>query len=203
MYTTSAKTWARSIAIDSAIIATLVAGIFYSVPYVLQVGVFVLWWIAILGLLASGLMAILPPVLQAAVEKVEAELELMKTIGVSQEAIDSKLKVLEKAKEALGKLWPEKMVRRLAASETYLAYHWFSDATVWVLLVIAGHPVLASFKVIGFLLSCIAIGVARKQYTEHFAEADKIDEEMAAHRKAVVQQNNVAGGDIAGGNIYK
>ena len=203
MYTTSTKTWARSIAIDSAIIATLVAGIFYSVPYVLQVGVFVLWWIAILGLLASGLMAILPPILQAAVEKVEAELELMKTIGVSQEALDSKLKVLEKAKEALGKLWPEKMVRRLAVSRTYLAYHWVSDAITWVLLIIASHPVLASVKVIGFLISCILIGVARKVYTERFAADDKVNEEFAQHRKHVVQQNNVAGGDIAGGDIYK
>lgn len=203
MYTTSAKTWARSIAIDSAIIATLVAGIFYSVPYVLQVGVFVLWWIAILRLLASGLMAILPPVLQAAVEKVEAELELMKTIGVSQEAIDSKLKILEKAKEAPGKLWPEKMVRRLAVSRTYLAYHWVSDAITWVLLIIASHPVLASVKVIDFLISCILIGVARKVYTERFAADDKVNEELAQHRKHVVQQNNVAGGDIAGGDIYK
>lgn len=203
MYSTSARTWIRSIAIDSAIVATLVAGIFFSVPYVLQVAVFVLWWIVILGLIASGMMALAPVILKTAIEKTEAELELMKTIGVSQEAIDSKLKVLEKAKEALGKLWPEKMVRRLAASRTYLVYHWVSDAITWVLLIIASHPVLASAKVFTFLLSCILIGVARKQYAERFAADDKVNEEFAQHRKHVVQQNNVAGGDIAGGDIYK
>lgn len=193
MYSTSARTWIRSIAIDSAIVATLVAGIFYSVPYALQVAVFVLWWIVILGLIASGMITLTPTILKAAIEKTEAELELMKTIGGLQPAIDAKLKTLEKAEEGLKNLWSEKMVRRLAASHTYLVYHWVSDAIVWVLLIIASHPVLASAKVFAFLLSCILIGVARKQH----------DEELGEHRKHVAQQNNVAGGDITGGDIHK
>ena len=196
MYSTGAKTWIRSIAIDSAIVATLVAGIFYSVPYVLQVAVFVLWWIVILGLIASGMMVFAPAFFKAVIEKTEAELELMKTVGSSQPAIDAKLKTLEKAKEGLKNLWSEKMIRRLAASRTYLVYHWVSDAITWVLLIIASHPVLASAKVFTFLLSCILIGVARKQYDERFAADDKINEELGEHRKHVVQQNNVAGGDI-------
>ena len=203
MYSTSARTWARSVAIDSAVVAALVAGVFYSAPYALQVAVFVLWWIAILELIANGMMALARVILKAAIGKTEAELELMKAIGGLQPAIDAKLKTLEKAKEGLKNLWSEKFIRRLAVSNTYLAYHWFSDAVVWILLVIANHPILASFKVFTFLLSCILIGVARKQYDERFAADDKIDEEMADHRKAVVQHNNVAGGDIAGGDIYK
>lgn len=69
MYSTSAKTWIRSIAIDSAIVAMLVAGIFYSVPYTLQVAVFVLWWIVVLGLIASGMMVLAPDIFKHVVQQ--------------------------------------------------------------------------------------------------------------------------------------
>lgn len=207
MYSTSAKTWLRSLSVDALLIGALIAGLFYAVPYVFDVAVFVLWWIAILGILATVMLLSLPVVLEKSIEALQEKVDFLKAhqtfSSFNPDDLVAAEKKLDDLKGIVKKAWPEKTTRRLAASETYLAYHWFSDATVWVLLVIAGHPVLASFKVIGFLLSCIVIGVARKQYTERFAEADKIDEEMAAHRKAVVQQNNVAGGDIAGGDIYK
>ena len=76
------------------------------------------------------------------------------------------VKKLDVAELALEKLWPNKLVDRLAASHTYLAYHWITDIVVWSLLVIAGHPILATFKVASFLVSCILIGTARKKYRE-------------------------------------
>lgn len=191
MYSTSARTWFKSLVVDSILIGALVAGLFYAVPHVFQVAVFVLWWIAILGIGATLLILTLPTMLEKIVETLQEQVASLKEnqpfLPSGSKALAQAEQKLDDMKKLLEKTWPEKTIRRLAVSNTYLAYHWFSDATVWVLLVIAGHPILASFKVIGFLLSCIAIGVARKQYTERFAEADKVDEEMADHRKAVAQ----------------
>lgn len=193
MYSTSAKTWLKSLIFDSILIGALVAGLFYAVPHVFQVAVFVLWWITILGIAATLLILTLPVVLEKVVEALQEKVAFLKAhqtfTSFDPDELTQAEKKLGDLEKILEKAWPEKMIRRLAVSNTFLTYHWFSDAVVWVLLVIAGHPVLASFKVIGFLLSCIAIGVARKQYTERFAEADKIDEEMAGHREAVVQHN--------------
>lgn len=194
MYSTSAKTWLKSLVVDSILIGALVAGLFYAVPHVFQVAVFVLWWIAILGIGATLLILTLPVVIEKAIEALQESVDFLKIhrtfASFDPDELVQTEKKLDGLKKILEKTWPEKTVRRLAVSNTYLAYHWFSDAIVWVLLVVAGHPILASFKVISFLLSCIAIGVARKQYTERFAEADKIDEEMADHRKAVAQHND-------------
>lgn len=195
MYSTSAKTWLKSLTVDSILIGALVAGLFYAVPYVFQVAVFVLWWIAILGIAATLLILTLPVMLEKAVEALQEKVDFLKAhqtfASFDPDDLAQAEKKLNDLKKILEKAWPEKTIRRLAVSNTYLAYHWFSDAVVWILLVIAGHPVLASFKVISFLLSCIAIGVARKQYTERFAEADKINEEMADHRKAVALRGQI------------
>lgn len=191
MYSTSAKTWLKSLSVDALLIGALIAGLFYAIPHVFDVAVFVLWWIAILGIFATLMILTLPVVLEKSVEALQEKVDFLKAhqtfSSFDPDDLASAEKKLADLKKIYEKAWPEKTIRRLAVSNTYLAYHWFSDAVVWVLLVIAGHPVLASFKVIGFLLSCIAIGVARKQYTERFAEDDKIDKEMAEHRKAVVQ----------------
>lgn len=195
MYSTSAKTWLKSLTVDSILIGALVAGLFYAVPHTFQVAVFVLWWIAILSIGASLLMLTLPVRLEKVVEALQEQVASLKAnqpfLPPDSKALAQAEQKLDDTKKLLEKAWPEKTIRRLAVSNTYLAYHWFSDAVVWILLVIAGHPVLASFKVIGFLLSCIAIGVARKKYTECFAETDKVDEEMADHRKAVALRGQI------------
>lgn len=191
MYSTSAKTWLKSLVVDFILIGALVAGLFFAVPHVFNVAVFVLWWIAILGILATLMILTLPVVLEKSVEALQEKVDFLKAhqtfSSFNPDDLASAEKKLADLKKIYEKTWPEKTIRRLAVSNTFLAYHWFFDAVVWVLLVIAGHPVLASFKVISFLLSCILIGTARKQYTERFAEADKVDEEMADHRKAVAQ----------------
>ena len=163
MYTTSLKTWARAVGIDSILIGALVAGVIFHTPYALEVSVFFLWWLSILGLVFGLLLLLAPTTLKGTIETLETKLEIYKSYEANNKELTEKL---EASKLALEKLWPIKLVNRLAASRTFLAYHWATDIVVWSLLVIAGHPILATFKVASFLISCILIGEARKKYRE-------------------------------------
>jgi hypothetical protein len=190
MYTTSLKTWARAVAVDSILIAALVAGVIYHIPYALEVSVFFMWWISVLGLVFGLIIAVLPGISQAAIESLKEQLEGLPPESEKAKELAAKI---AKAEEGSAKLWSVKMVNRLAASRTYLAYHWITDIVVWSLLVIAGHPILATFKVASFLISCILIGVARKKYRERLGikSPDDIEEEFAKHRAHIRQVNNV------------
>ena len=190
MYTTSLKTWARAIAGDGIIIAALVAGAIYHTPYTLEVSVFFIWWLSILGIIFGLLIALLPAVFQSGIEALETELEFYKGNEAKTKELTEKLGTY---RLALEKLWSIKTINRLAVSRTYLAYHWITDIAVWSLLVVAGHPVLATFKVTSFLISCILISVARKKYRERLGvmSPDDIEEEFAKHRAYVRQANNV------------
>lgn len=190
MYTTSLKTWARAVAVDGILIAALVAGVIYHIPYALEVSVFFMWWISILGIIFGLLIALLPAVFQSGIEALETELEFYKGNEAKTKELTEKLGTY---RLALEKLWSIKTINRLAVSRTYLAYHWITDIAVWSLLVVAGHPVLATFKVTSFLISCILISVARKKYRERLGvmSPDDIEEEFAKHRAYVRQVNNV------------
>ena len=65
MYTTSLKTWARAVAVDSILIAALVAGVIYHIPYALEVSVFFMWWVSVFGIVFGLLIALMPAGLQA------------------------------------------------------------------------------------------------------------------------------------------
>ena len=190
MYTTSLKTWARAIAGDGILIAALVAGAIYHTPYTLEVSVFFIWWLSILGIIFGLLNALLPAVFQSWIEALETELEFYKGDEAKTKELTEKLGTY---RLSLEKLWSIKTINRLAVSRTYLAYHWITDIAVWSLLVVAGHPVLATFKVTSFLISCILISVARKKYRERLGvmSPDDIEEEFAKHRAYVRQANNV------------
>lgn len=190
MYTTSLKTWARAIAGDGILIAALVAGVVYHTPYTLEVSVFFIWWLSILGIVFGLLIALLPAVFQSGIEALETELEFYKGNEAKTKELTEKLGTY---RLALEKLWSIKTINRLAVSRTFLAYHWITDIAVWSLLVIAGHPVLATFKVTSFLISCILISVARKKYRERLGvmSPDDIEEEFAKHRAYIRQVNNV------------
>ena len=202
MYTTSLKTWARAVAVDGIFIAALVAGVIYHIPYALEVSVFFMWWISVLGLVFGLIIAVLPGISQAAIESLKEQLEGLPPESEMAKELAAKI---AKAEESSAKLWSVKMVNRLAASRTYLAYHWITDIVVWSLLVIAGHPILATFKVASFLISCMLIGVARRLYRERLGikTDEDIQNEFAQHRAHVRQVNNVVGGDLAGGDIIK
>ena len=190
MYSTSLKTWAHAVGIDSILIGALVAGVIFHTPYALEVSVFFLWWLSILGLVFGLIIAVLPGISQAIIETLKEQLEFYEGNDAKTKELTEKL---AKAEEGSAKLWSIKTVNRLAASRTYLAYHWITDIVVWSLLVIAGHPILATFKVASFLISCILIGVARKKYRERLGIKlpDDIEEEFAKHRAYIRQMNNV------------
>ena len=187
MYTTSLKTWARAVAVDGILIGALVAGVIFHTPYALEVSVFFMWWISVLGTIFGLIIAVLPGISQAIIIE---QLEFYEGNDAKTKELTEKL---AKAEEGAAKLWSVKMVNRLAASNTYLTYHWLTDIAVWVLLIVAGHPILATFKVASFLVSCMLIGVARKKYRERFGikTPDDIEEEFAKHRAHVRQMNGV------------
>lgn len=180
MFSTSYKKWLTALVIDSTIIGLLVAGVVYRIPHTLDVGAFFLWWISGLTIFTSSLLLFVFPTLKAAMEK-------NKELGDPKEFVES--------------VWKPKMVRSLAYSNTFLTYHWLTDVSVWVLLLIAGHPILACVKAFSFLLSLAVISVARDKYRE--ANMTDLEKSFKKHRAAVQQHNNVAAGDIAGGDIYK
>ena len=190
MYSTSLKTWARAIGIDSILIGALVAGVIFHTPYALEVSVFFMWWLSILGLVFGLIIAVLPGISQAAIESLKEQLEGLPPESEMAKELAAKI---AKAEESSAKLWSVKMVNRLAASNTYLTYHWLTDIAVWVLLIVAGHPILATFKVASFLVSCMLIGVARRLYRERLGlkTEDDIENEFAQHRAHLRQMNNV------------
>lgn len=190
MYTTSLKTWARAVAVDGILIAALVAGVIYHIPYALEVSVLFMWWISILGLVFGLILAVLSGISQAAIESLKEQLEGLPPESEKAKELAAKI---AKAEEGSSKLWSVKMVNRLAASNTYLTYHWLTDIAVWVLLIVAGHPILATFKVASFLVSCMLIGVARRLYRERLGikTDEDIENEFAQHRAYVRQMNNV------------
>lgn len=199
MYSTSLKTWARAVGIDSILIGALVAGVIFHTPYALEVSVFFMWWISILGLVFGLIIAVLPGISQAAIELLKEQLEGLPPESEKAKELAAKI---AKAEEGSAKLWSVKMVNRLAASNTYLTYHWLTNIAAWVLLIIAGHPILATFKVASFLISCILISVARKKYRERLGiqSPDDIEEEFAKHRVLIRQANNVVSDDLVGGD---
>ena len=190
MYSTSLKTWARAVAIDSILIGALIAGVIFHTPYALEVSVFFLWWLSILGLVFGLIIAVLPGISQAAIESLKEQLEGLPPESEMAKELAAKI---AKAEESSAKLWSVKMVNRLAASNTYLTYHWLTDIAVWGLLIVAGHPILATFKVASFLVSCMLIGVARRLYRERLGikTDEDIQNEFAQHRALVRQVNNV------------
>ena len=202
MYSTSLKTWALAVAIDSILIGALIAGVIFHTPYALEVSVFFLWWLSILGLVFGLIIAVLPGISQAAIESLKEQLEGLPPESEMAKELAAKI---AKVEESSAKLWSVKLVNRLAASNTYLTYHWLSDIAVLVLLIVAGHPILATFKVASFLVSCMLIGVARRLYRERLGikTDEDIQNEFAQHRALVRQVNNVDDGDLAGGDIIK
>ena len=163
MYKSNPKKWAKSIVVNGTITAALIAGIFYGVPHTLEVSVFFLWWISVLGTVFGLMILALPVVVEPAVENDKQELKNLPPDSDEAKEISAKL---TKAQDTVRKIWSDKIVDRLAAPTSFLVYHWVSDIVIWVLLIIAGHPFLATVKVASFLISCLIIGVARKLYRE-------------------------------------
>ncbi len=163
MYKTDTSKWLKAIFADSIFIGVLVAGVVFDVPYTLQVSVFFMWWLSALGLVVGLILSAMPLVVESLVQDLERDLALLDPDSHKAKEIRTKI---QEAKDSVHKVWSDRLVDKLAASTPYLVYHWVTDAAIWILLIVAGHPVLATFKVASFLVSCMAIGVARRLYRE-------------------------------------
>ena len=163
MYKSNPKKWAKSIAADGTIITALIAGIFYGVPHTLEVSVFFLWWISVLGTVFGLMVLAFPAIVEPIIENTKQELKSLPPDSDEAKEVSAKL---AKAQNTVRKIWSDKSVNKLAASTPFLVYHWVSDIAIWVLLIIAGHPFLATVKVASFLINCLIIGIARKLYRE-------------------------------------
>ena len=206
MYTTSLKTWARALTIDTVLIGALVAGFFFNVPYALAVSVFFIWWLCVLGIFAQGAVFLVISSSDSEIKKLKLRLESQKTAGLEGSALHAEtLASLAKVERLYESVWTNKLVKKLACSNTFLVYHWVSDVFLVSVLVIAGHPVLASFKTMSFLLSLMLISNARKDFrtANGLQTEDDLEADFAARRAEIHQSNNVVGGDFAGGNTIK
>lgn len=63
--------------------------------------------------------------------------------------------------EAADEFWTPEAVNQLAHSNTFAVYHGLTDLFLVCVLVVAGHPVLASLKVIDYSLSLTLTNEAR------------------------------------------
>lgn len=180
MYKTDTSKWLKAIFTDSIFIGVLVAGVVFGVPYALQVSVFFMWWLSVLGLVMGLLLLAAPLVVESLIQDLERELTFLDPDSRRAEEIRAKI---QEAKGGVRKVWSDKLVDKLAASTPYLVYHWVTDAVVWILLIVAGHPILATFKVASFLVSCMAIGVARRLYRERRGLPDPNEASATAAHK--------------------
>lgn len=180
MYKTDTSKWLKAIFTDSIFIGALVAGVVFGVPYTLQVSVFFMWWLSALGLVVGLILLSTPLVVESLVQDLERDLALLDPDSHRAKEIRAKI---QEAKDSVRKVWSDRLVDKLAASTPYLVYHWATDAVVWILLIVAGHPILATFKVASFLISCMVIGVARRLYRERrgLPDPDEVSA-TAAHK---------------------
>lgn len=194
MYSTSLKTWARAVGIDSILIGALVAGVIFHTPYALEVSVFFIWWISILGLVAQGAIFLRICISDSEIKKLKLRLERQKMVGIESSALHAEtLASLAKVERLHETVWTNKLVKKLACSNTFLVYHWVTDIFLVSILVIAGHPILASFKALSFLLSLMLISNARKGFraANGLQTEDDLESDFAARRAEIHQSNNV------------
>ena len=194
MYSTSLKTWARVVGIDIILIGALVAGFFFNVPYALAVSVFFMWWLCVLGIVAQGAIFLMICISDSEIKKLKLRLESQKTVGLEDSALHAEtLASLAKVERLHEAVWTNKLVKKLACSNTFLVYHWVTDIFLVSILVIAGHPILASFKAMSFLLSLMLIRNARKDFraANGLQTEDDLESDFAARRAEIHQLNNV------------
>lgn len=180
MYKTDTSKWLKAVFTDSIFIGALIAGVVFGVPYALQVSVFFMWWLSVLGLVAGLILLAAPLVSESLIQNLERELAFLDPDSRRAEEIRTKI---QEEKGGVHEVWSDKLVNNLAASTLYLVYHWTTDVVVWILLIVAGHPILATFKVASFLVSCMVIGVARRLYCERrgLPDPDEVSA-TAAHK---------------------
>lgn len=134
-HTTPASHWIKAISLDAVLIGGYTYSVYAGLATAQSIYIFLFWW-----LLGLGFLAMLLAIAFTAAGKSDDDPTLT---------------------EAADKLWTPKLVNKLAHSSTFTAYHGLTDLFLTCVLIVAGHPVLASLKVINYFLSLVLTGEAR------------------------------------------
>lgn len=136
-HSTPLRTWLKAIVLDTVLTGGYALSIYLGATTAQSIYIFLFWWLFGLGFIVMVLVL------------------TFTTAGKSKD--DPKLT------EAADKFWTPKVVNEMAHSNTFAVYHGLTDLFLICVLVIAGHPVLASLKVINYFLSLALTGEARER----------------------------------------
>lgn len=146
-HTTPTSRWIRALLLDSTLIGGYTYSVYAGFTTAQSVYIFLFWWLFGLGFVAMIWVI---------------------TVTAAKESNDNPELV-----EAADAFWTPKTVNRLAVSDTFMVYHGLTDLFLICVLVVTGHPVLASLKVVNYFLSLTLVGKAR---TRKLKQATPIQE---------------------------
>lgn len=118
--------WIKALFLDAVLIGGYAYSVYAGFTTAQSVYIFLFWWLLGLSLLATVLVI---------------------TFTAAGKSNDN-----PKLTEAVDKFWTPKVINRWAHSNTFAVYHGLTDLFLICVLVVAGHPVLASLKVINYFL---------------------------------------------------
>jgi hypothetical protein len=134
-HTTPTSRWIKALFLDAVLIGGYTYSVYAGFTVAQSVYIFMFWWLLGLGFLV----------------KVWA----LAFTAAGKSGRDPR------SAEVADKFWDPKLVDELAHSNTFAVYHGLTDLFLICVLVVAGHPVLASLKVVNYLLSLAITGEAR------------------------------------------
>ena len=134
-HTTSTSRWIKALFLDAALTGGYTYSVYAGFTTAQSVYIFLFWWLLGLGALIT--------------------IYLIAFTAAGKSNGDPKLT------EAVDKFWTPELVNKLAHSRTFAVYHGLTDLLLICVLVVAGHPVLASLKVGNYFLSLVLTSEAR------------------------------------------
>jgi len=146
-YTTPISRWAKALFLDAVLTGGYAYSVYTGFTAAQSVYVFLFWWLLGLGFFATVLVI---------------------TFTAAGKSNDD-----PKLTEAADKFWTPKVVDKLAHSNTFAVYRGLTDLFLICVLVVAGHPVLASLKVINYFLSLTLTSEARTRKTKQLTSTQE------------------------------
>lgn len=136
-HTTPVSHWVKALFLDAILTGGYAYSVYAGFTTAQSVYIFLFWWLFGLGFLAMML--------------------VITFTAAGKSSDDPKLT------EAADKFWTPKVVNKLAHSNTFAVYRGLTDLFLICVLVVAGHPVLASLTVTNYFLSLTLTGEARER----------------------------------------
>lgn len=138
-HTTPISRWIKALFLDAALIGGYAYSVYAGFITAQSVYIFLFWWLLGLSFLAMVLVI---------------------TFTAAGKSNDN-----PKLTEAADEFWTPEVVNKLAHSDAFTVYHGLTDLFLICVLVVAGHPVLASLKVVNYFLSLKLISEAHTRKT--------------------------------------